>query len=422
MANENKGTKVADLKARLKLKADTTPSVGGPPGLQLPLPPGGAPLVPPPGGGTPAPFPAVSPPLVPPPGAPLVPPPGAAPLVPPPGVSLPQPPTAQAPAPTQPAEPEVEYYDPHAGMFVVDDDEREAKPDLSKSLWWVKFAAPSIVVGLLVGGFWGYGSFTRDYNASRRQQLAPIQESFNALSAKMEEILPKVESLKESSEGAPDVKTPKEAEALTADLELMSADALKTFSATFLQANTLRLLYQYQFLTDQFVKSLKDHAKRVEATKEELLAAKAGNLPNPRYAVVLLDNTDQGGVITGSVVTMLGDPKIEKKKETITEEPAEEGGQPKTREVEVTYKTYQLKASPDGEVFERVDKIMEGGKDDIREIVNPDVIPSYAESLLADHDERVKNLKAFAKMIRKVQEELKTALAADIGRQVEFDF
>lgn len=440
MADEKKGSPLADLKSRLKGGLKSADPAAAP------VAPTGAPIIP---GqtSTPAPFPVVpdssaAPPVLPPvvalpkpatsnnEAAPLLPPPGMPPLVGPPGLELPAPPAPQVAAPVAPLPPpEPIYIDPYAGSYKLEDDEaKNDKFDAKRALWWVKFAAPSAALGLTLGLIYGYGAFGRDYNTSRTNQVTPFKESFDGLSKSMNDIIPKVMALKDGPKDV-DVNFPAAIEEDLKKVNLLSSDALKQYPATFLQASTLSLLFQYRFLTDQFYKQLTLHKKKVENSKDELAKASKGQLQPPKYVVALLDQTETGGIISGSICTVVGDVKtITQKEPEEVEEEEETPGKPKPAKpaepkmVDVTYKIYNLKSSFDLQPFERKVRVKKEGTADIREITNPELIPDYATQLLADYQDRVKNLKTLATLLQTLQEQLKPALEAEISREVSFSF
>ena len=432
VADDKKGN-VSSLKARLGgLKAD-------------PAAPTGAPIIP--GGtATPAPFPVVSsseeasgapvlPPVVALPGVTL--PPAITPPIAPPGMALanlpglelppppPQPVVVQpAPAPVY-REPDPIFIDPDAGSFKLEDDEANKEFDVGKSLGWLKLAIPSAIVGLLGGFFWGSTAFSRDFNEGRNGQVLQFKEPFESLSASMDQITKRVLDIK-SGDKAVDVKFPDDLAPLIKDINMLSSDSLKQYNATFLRADTLSLLMQYRYLTDLFYKSLLDHKKKVENTKDDLLKASQGTLAKPKYMVVLLDQSDQGGIVSGNIVTMRSDPKSATKieDEVLEEEETVPGAPPKPpvtpKKINVIYKTYTLQSSFETKPFERESKVKADGSESVREIINQELIPDYSTQLLFDYQERVKNLKTMAKVIQEIQAKTKAALEVDAARSVSF--
>ena len=429
MADDKKGN-VSSLKARLGgLKAD-------------PAAPTGAPIIP--GStATPAPFPVVSeeqasalPPVVAPPGVTLPPaitppvaPPGMAPLVNLPGLELPPPPPQPVVAQPAPApvyrEPDPIFIDPDAGSFKLEDDEANKEFEVGKSLGWLKFAIPSAVVGLIGGFLVGEGAFSSTFNAGRAGQVQQFKGPFESLSKSMTAITQRVLEIKEGDKVV-DVKFQTDLEPLLKDINMLSADSLKQYNATFLRADTLSLLMQYRYITDLFYKGLLDHKKKLENTKDDLLKASQGALPKPKYMVVLLDQSDQGGIVSGNVVTMRSEPKIAVKEEdeVLEEEEPTPGApakpKPTPKKIKVTYKTYTLQSSFETKPFERESRVKDDGSESVREIVNQDLIPDYATQLMFDYQERVKNLKTMAKVIQELQGKVQAALDADAARTVSF--
>jgi hypothetical protein len=255
----------------------------------------------------------------------------------------------------------------------------------------------------------------------------------------MDKVVPRVLEIPDLKGGV-DTKIADEVKPLLEDVELLSPDALKTVSATFLRADTLSLLYQYQYLTTRFTKDLQDHAKRVAATKDELAAAKSKSLSKPKYGIVLLDNTDQGGIISGTLVTIQGEPKVRTESRPAPPEEEEPAPDPKDKKdkdkpdakkdkkpaepamVKYTISSYKLKAGFETEAFDRDDEVSETGSPDVRTIANPELFPDYGETLLADYEARVVNLKVHAEAIQRVQKLLAEAIAKDVSRQVDFTF
>jgi hypothetical protein len=376
--------------------APNLPPIGAPSGVNLP--------------------PAITPPVV---GGPVVP----LPMVNLPGLELPPPPpqpVAVQPPPPAPVykEPDPIIIDPYAGSFKLDDDEANRDFEVGKSLGWIKLAAPAAVVGIIVGFVWGKGTFQRDFNEGRAGQVQQFKEPFEGLSKSMDAITKRVLDIKDGDKIV-DVKFPTDLEPLIKDINMLSGDSLKQYNATFLRADTLSLLMQYRYLTDLFYKTLLDHKKKVENTKDDLMKAAQGSLGKPKYVVVLLDQSDQGGIVSGNVCTMRTEPKVSKKMEDeVLPDDAPEGTKPK--KVENTYKTYTLQSSFETKPFERESLVKEGGVESVREIINQDLIPDYSAQLLFDYQERVKNLKTMAKVVQDLQTKTKAALEADAARTVSF--
>jgi hypothetical protein len=430
VADDKKGN-VSSLKARLGgLKADPAAPTGTPiipGGIAAPAPftvlptedqPSSVSALPPilatPGVTLP---PAISPPIAPP---------GMAPLINLPGLELPPPPPQ--PVVVQPApvyrEPDPIVIDPDAGSFKLEDDEANKEFEVGKSLGWLKLAIPSAIVGLIGGFFWGTASFSRNFNKGRSVQIEQFKGPFESISASMDQITKRVLEIKDGDKVV-DVKLPADLEPILKDINLLSGDTLKQYYATFLRADTLSLLMQYRYLTDRFYKLLREHNKRVENTKDDLLKASQGTLPKPKYMVVLLDQSDQGGIVSGTVVTMRSEPKITVKEEDeALEEEATPGAPPKPaatpKKVKVTYKTYTLQSGFETIPFERESKVKADGTESVREIINQDLIPDYTTQLLTDYKDRVKNLKTLAKTLQELQGKVKTALDADAARSVSF--
>jgi hypothetical protein len=171
-------------------------------------------------------------------------------------------------------------------------------------------------------------------------------------------------------------------------------------------------LFQYRFLTDTFYKTLLDHRKKVDNGADDLKKVLQGALSQPSYVVVLLDQTDQGGLISGTICVSLATPKSETREEE--EVLDEENPAIKPKKVKNTYVTYELKSSFDTKPFTREARVNADGTTSVREITNPELFPEYALLFSQDYQQRVKSLKIQAALVQSVQNQLETALKAEL--------